>query len=296
MCQNDFFPDYKYNNLAWCFDWEGLPRKPWYSTQTDSKSGNEIGQEVTFTCNEGYEFREDPVALPSLVTWIPFGGSEYYQGRDSSADSWQAARVRCQALGGGADLASITSLAQQNFLTETFTDLGYKKWIGGRLAGAGNYQWLNGDSLDFKHFSYGLNPTKECLAMKEDDGGKWEDQDCTKYDIDRFICQRESSNQSVSRSPANSSLDLEVSRAMSCVASGNTSAVWTYDYQVPSRCYSKLTELISLHSTPLLSLFSSPPSRELSPGGPGGHRHQQHRSRAGGVHPLPGVRLQIQVL
>ena len=225
---------------------------------------------MTFTCNQGYEFREAPVAVPSSVTWIPLGGSEYYQGRDSSADSWQAARVKCQALGG--DLASITSIEIQNFITETFQDLGYKKWIGGRLAGPGNYQWLNGDTLGFKHFSYGLNPTRECLAMKEDDDGKWEDQDCTEYNIDRFICEKLSSNESVSRSPAESSLDLEKGRKMSCVAGGgnSTSAHWTYDYEVPRQCYSKFF----INITALVSLFSSILSCQLSQGRPGSDLHQ----------------------
>ena len=171
---------------------------------------------MTFTCYDGYEFRGDPVALPSQVPWVAFGGAEYYLGRDSSADSWQAARVKCQALGG--DLASITSLEIQTFLTETFQDLHQRKWIGGRLAGPGTYQWVNGVVMEFKHFSSGLSPKLECMVMKEDDGGKWEDEDCMKYNIDRFICERESSKkkrqtiETAVSSRANVSIDLEKER------------------------------------------------------------------------------------
>ena len=147
---------------------------------------------MSYTCKEGYEFTGSPVALPSPVTWIPFGGAEYYLATDYYTDSWQAARVKCQALGG--DLASITSFAVQKFLTETFGELGHKKWIGGRLGGSGHYEWVSGEPVEYKHFSCGLSPSRECLAMREDDEGKWEDRDCSEDDIDRFICQRGSSN------------------------------------------------------------------------------------------------------
>ena len=207
---------------------------------------------MTYTCKDGYEFREEPVALPSPVTWIPFGGAEYYLGRDISADSWQAARVKCQALGG--DLASITSMEVQKFLNETFQALNHKKWIGGRLAGPGNYEWVNGAPVEFKHFSSGLSPSLECLAMNGDDDGKWEDQNCTKNDIDRFFCQRGSTTGKKKRQTsdivdvggtrAKRSLDLETERKMSCVASSdNTSAHWSYDYEVPRMCYSRLTDV-----------------------------------------------------
>ena len=33
-------------NSAWCFSWEGLPRRPYYSEKTESQSLNNIGQVV----------------------------------------------------------------------------------------------------------------------------------------------------------------------------------------------------------------------------------------------------------
>ena len=209
---------------------------------------------MTYTCNDGYEFRGEPVAVPSPVTWIPFSGAEYYQGWDTSADSWQAARVKCLALGG--DLVSINSLEVQQFLNETFQDLDKKKWIGGRLVGSGTYEWVNGATVEFKHFKSGLSPSLECLAMGSEDDGKWEDQDCTKSDIDRFICQkgssslspsgkkkRETSDVDVGGNRVKRSLDLEKERKMSCVASGNSSAHWSYEHEVPRQCYGMLTHV-----------------------------------------------------
>ena len=192
---------------------------------------------MTYTCKDGYEFREDPVALPSPVSWVPFNNSlEYFMQRDSRTDSWQAARVKCQALGG--DLASVTSLAVQQFLTDTFQDLDHRKWIGGRLGGSGSYEWVNGETVGFEYFSHGLSPSLECLAMKEDDNGKWEDEDCTENDIDRFFCERGNSSSSSPRANSTSSVDFKKERKVSCLAAGNTSAQWSYDYEVPRMCYS----------------------------------------------------------
>ena len=43
---------------------------------------------------------------------------------------------------------------------------------------------------------------------------------------------------------AKRSVNLEKERRVSCVASGNSSASWTYDYEVPRMCYSRLTDCL----------------------------------------------------
>ena len=109
-------------------------------------------------------------------------------GNDAGTDSWQIARDKCRALGG--DLASITSFAVAKFLSDTFQEVQHKKWIGGKQGSSGSYQWVNGDTFEFTDYSCGLSPSKECLAIRENEEGRWEDQDCSKDDIDRFICQK----------------------------------------------------------------------------------------------------------
>ena len=178
--------------------------------ETSLLNYNGIGQVVTYTCRKGYEFLEDPVSVttpepttqgPSTTTttttttttvnvWTSFAGAEYYMGTDSGTDSWEQARAKCQALGG--DLASITSFPVQKFLSDTFQDLQHNKWIGGKRTTSGTYEWVNGDAFEFTDYSCGLSPSKECLAMGSE--GRWEDQDCSRSDIDRFLCQKGSSS------------------------------------------------------------------------------------------------------
>ena len=119
-------------------------------------------------------------------------------GHDSSGNSWQHAREKCQAIGG--DLASIPNYAVQRFLLDTFQIEQFESyeniWIGAKKIN-GDYQWSNGDPFQYTYYQCStMNQNKLCLHMSGSHDGRWNTAVCdfateTKY----YMCQKGSSTQ-----------------------------------------------------------------------------------------------------
>ena len=94
-------------------------------------------------------------AFSAPITWNDNGHT--YSVVYSNSISWDDSRVAAQALGEGWDLASITSIEEQNFIVGQIGPGNgqlYEFYIGGTYVN-GAWTWSNGDAFGFSFFGNG---------------------------------------------------------------------------------------------------------------------------------------------
>ena len=100
-------------------------------------------------------------------TWVQWsaseGGNDHWYTLAPTENTWEHVRSQALAMGPGADLVSINSEAEQNFLASQF-GISHVFWIGlTDKAVEGIWQWANGDPVDYTNWLPGqpddYNPT-----------------------------------------------------------------------------------------------------------------------------------------
>lgn len=94
-------------------------------------------------------------ASAAPITWNANGHT--YSVVYSNSISWDASRAAAQSLGEGWDLASITSMDEQNFIVSQIGPGNgqlYEFYIGGTYVN-GAWTWSNGDAFSFSYFGNG---------------------------------------------------------------------------------------------------------------------------------------------
>lgn len=109
------------------------------------------------------------VSWSTPITWANNG--HQYQVFGASAISWNDARSSAQALGAGWDLVTITSLDEQNFISNllgTPPGSGITEYaIGGQYLN-GAWEWVTGEAFNFTYWGNGEpngNANEPFLAM-----------------------------------------------------------------------------------------------------------------------------------
>ena len=173
---------------------------------------NEPGQVVTYTCDSGFEFVGDPVAVtlttPATTTstttttttttvamdWKDFKGAKYAKG-DNCDCTWAEARVKCQEA--GADLVTIHTWEVEKYLGDEFND--NDAWIGlNDQEQEGDYKWASGVQFEYSYWyqTQCVTPqndnSKNCGLWEGLTNGKWGLRDCAEKQ-DYYICQKGSS-------------------------------------------------------------------------------------------------------
>jgi hypothetical protein len=94
-------------------------------------------------------------ALAAPATWSSNG--HQYEVFAAGQTPWSDARTAAQALGAGWDLATITSIEEQNFITGLIgpaTGNLVEYYIGGRYL-SGAWQWVTGEAFSFTYWGNG---------------------------------------------------------------------------------------------------------------------------------------------
>lgn len=107
--------------------------------------------------------------VASAVTWNSNGHE--YEIINSPSISWAAARTAAQAKGAGWDLATITSIEEQNFIANNLlpssTGTLIEYYIGGQYKD-GKWGWVTGEAFIFNYFGGGepnYMDTEHFIAM-----------------------------------------------------------------------------------------------------------------------------------
>ena len=201
--------------LAYCSD--PIPEQPIRASNVTTLALNEPGQEVTYTCDSGFEFVGDPVSVtlttPLTTTsttttststttttttvamdWKDFRGAKYAKG-DNCDCTWAEARVKCQEA--GADLVTIHTWEVEKFLNDEFND--FDAWIGlNDQEQEGDYKWASGVPFEYSYWYRTSCATpqndnsKNCVIWESYTNGRWGLKDCGEKQ-DYYICQKGSS-------------------------------------------------------------------------------------------------------
>lgn len=104
------------------------------------------------------------MADAAQITWSANGHA--YEIVSAQATSWADARTQAQAIGAGWDLATITSLEEQNFITSLLgaaPGVLVEYYIGGVETSSNNYEWVTGEAFSFSYWGWGEpnNPMSE---------------------------------------------------------------------------------------------------------------------------------------
>lgn len=124
------------------------------------------------------------VALSTSVYAAPItNGSNTYSLIDGAGLSWAEANAQAQAIGTGWHLLTITSAAEQDFITNSVVGAGNpgEFWLGGVEIG-GNWTWVTGETWSYTNWNpgepndnYGPN-TENYLATWGSNTWKWNDE------------------------------------------------------------------------------------------------------------------------
>ena len=168
----------------------------------------EPGQILTYTCDPGFVFVDDPVpasqtaltstttttttttTTPRVLSWQTFKGAEYAKVLESNDITWSEGRAICQSAGG--DLAKITDYAIQRFLNN-LGSLDKTFWIGATdVAQVGTWLWSDNSPVVYSNWNEctcsNCN-SKNCAAVKKDEEGRWTRYDCSDTQ-DGVICEK----------------------------------------------------------------------------------------------------------
>ncbi|CAH1796711.1 unnamed protein product [Owenia fusiformis] len=123
--------------------------------------------------------------------WEIYESNCYFFG--DTSQSWNDSRTRCQQE--EADLISITSIEERNFITSHVMQKGGEHWLGLLRDGAyRRHRWLDGRILDssLAYWDSGepnYGPNEFCVHTKADANGRWNDLTCSSEKL--YICKKE---------------------------------------------------------------------------------------------------------
>ena len=193
--------------LAYCG--EPYPEQPIQATNVSTELLNEPGQEITYTCNQGFEFAGDPIPItlstPTTTTttttttvtttismeWKIFKGAQYAKGEDEL--TWEEARSKCQEAGG--DLVTIHTWEVHNFIHDEWGD-SFDAWIGlTDKETEGVYKWASGVQFEYNNWYPSCsapqnddNDNKDCVRWESFVDGRWDHADCAQEE--KFFCEK----------------------------------------------------------------------------------------------------------
>jgi hypothetical protein len=110
-------------------------------------------------------------------------GTTTYDLINGSGLSWAQANAAAQALGAGWHLATITSAAEQNFITNSVVGNNHpgEFWLGAQLVN-NNWTWVTGEAFNYTHWNPGEpndyygDDTENWLATWGTGTWKWNDE------------------------------------------------------------------------------------------------------------------------
>ena len=202
----EFPNNYIFFSSAYCS--EAIPEQPIRATNVTTMPLDEPGQEITYTCDEGFEFVGGPVPVtlttPTTTTsttttttttttwmdWKDFKGAQYAKGEDCDCN-WAEARVKCQDAGG--DLATIHTWEVHKFIYDEWGD-SFDAWIGlTDTETEGVYKWASGVQFEYNNWypscSAPQNDNMDCVRWESYVKGRWDHADCAQKES-KYICQR----------------------------------------------------------------------------------------------------------
>ena len=167
---------------------------------------DEPGQEITYTCDSGFEFVGDPVpatqTTPLTTTttttttstttiamdWKAFKGALYAKGEEDL--TWQEARVKCQEAGG--DLATIHTWEVHKFILDEWGH-SFNAWIGLTDSETeGVYKWASGVPFEYHNWypscTAPQQDSNDCVTWESFVDGRWDEKNCD--NPEKFFCQK----------------------------------------------------------------------------------------------------------
>ena len=113
-----------------------------------------------------------------FLDWKYYDVTNKYYKLFTTEKSWSNARSDCTSTGG--ELASITSLDENNFIQSFFILKGTtsRAWIGGRSSDGNTWTWKDGTTWSYEKWNSneGTDGGKTSLGAA---GGSWNDEDGT---------------------------------------------------------------------------------------------------------------------
>ncbi|XP_033107429.1 macrophage mannose receptor 1-like isoform X2 [Anneissia japonica] len=137
----------------------------------------------------------NPPDLPGTCQtgWEPFGSYCYYfELEKGSTISWPEAQFSCAQI--GANLASIHTKADNDFISKKATDSGLDLWVGLYRIDAGGFAWSDNSPIDYSNWNNGVPSTiyngehENCVEVLRP-YGKWNNIEC--YNHQGYVCRIE---------------------------------------------------------------------------------------------------------
>ncbi|MDR1560577.1 MAG: Ig-like domain-containing protein [Clostridiales bacterium] len=133
-----------------------------------------------------------PISAAQTYTKVEYDGHQYQI--FDEAMSWAQAKARAEQLGG--HLATITSLAEQNFINSLFKPIRRTNyWLGGTdTATEGVWTWITGEAFSYQNWDSGQpdnTGNQDYLVLWPNSGGRWDDGDNNNPADFGFICEWE---------------------------------------------------------------------------------------------------------
>lgn len=160
----------------------GLLEPPEECDDGDTNNGDGCDESCLVVCDQGGIKRD----LTNHCYW-KFGDDR----------SWNEALVACQALGGGAHLATITNNGERDFVDD-IVDPDAKYWLGGHdFALEGTFVWITGEAFptdlwnDGEPNNGGIGSEQDCVSAYADNGESNDDFDDESCDDELdSVCER----------------------------------------------------------------------------------------------------------
>jgi len=107
----------------------------------------------------------------------------------NSSTTWNKAQWYCIQEGG--NLASVHDVATNNFILGLITT-GNNFWLGGySVAHVWTWKWADSTDFNYMNWKNGKDYGKDCMAIANDQDGKWNDVQCVDTDtVSGFVCQK----------------------------------------------------------------------------------------------------------
>ena len=169
--------------------------------------------------------------------WSLFGNRCYKFSPE--ATDWASAKYLCEC--GGADLVSIASQAEDNFVASLIGS--EESWIGlNDLATQETYVWTDGTTFSYNNWNTNqpsnTNNNQDCVKMKTD--GKWDDVTCSKSI--KYVCEKGDSSVTKKPSTCTTPAPTTSTTTVSTTQSPNCDVGWSHHQ---GKCYKVMTDNLS---------------------------------------------------